>query len=130
MTALKRTSSMLLILLALAGQGAQAQASGRTQHEVGHLLDYVEQSGCQFNRNGKWNASGAARAHLQRKYDYLEKRQMAPDAESFIERAASTSSMTGSPYQVRCAGKAPVASGPWLSAELQRFRASNLAVTH
>jgi hypothetical protein len=130
MTAVKRKLPVLLILLGLVCQGAQAQATGRTQREVGHLLDYVAQSGCQFNRNGKWNAGEAARAHLQRKYDYLEKRQLAPDAESFIERAASTSSMSGKPYQVRCAGKAPVPSGPWLSAELQRFRASSPAATH
>jgi hypothetical protein len=103
---------------------AYAQAPAATEREVEHLLDYVARPDCQFNRNGSWYAGPKARAHLKQKYDYLAKRKLAPTAEAFIERAATSSSTSGTPYQVRCGGGAATASGPWLSSELQRYRAA------
>jgi hypothetical protein len=103
---------------------ALAAPGARTQAEVTHLLDYVATPGCQFNRNGTWYDGAAARKHLQDKYDYLVKRDMVPDAEAFIARAASSSSMSGKPYLVKCGNAAPVQSGPWLTQELQRLRGS------
>ncbi len=50
-----------------------------------------------FQRNGSWYDGSDARAHLQRKYDYLLKKGMVDSAEQFIERAASQSSMSGNP---------------------------------
>lgn len=103
---------------------AFAAPGANTQAEVRHLLDHVATPGCQFNRNGTWYDGAAARKHLQDKYDYLVKRDMAPDAEAFIARAASSSSMSGKPYLVKCGNAAPVQSGPWLTQELQRMRSS------
>jgi hypothetical protein len=98
-------------------------ASPTTQREVGQLLDFVAQSNCQFNRNGSWYDAKKARVHLQEKYDYLDQRGKVPNAEAFIDLAASKSSMSGKPYQVRC-GDAPVMpSATWLSTELKRLRA-------
>jgi hypothetical protein len=109
------------------GEGsAYAQVPANTEREVEHLLDYVARADCQFNRNGTWHQGPAARAHLKKKYDYLAKRNLAPSAEAFIERAATSSSMSGTAYQVRCGGGAATASGPWLSAELRRYRAGGL----
>lgn len=114
------------VLLALACAGAAlAQVPATTQSEVGHLLDYVARPDCQFNRNGKWYEGAAAKAHLSQKYDYLVKRHLAPTAEAFIERAATASSMSGTPYQVRCAGAPATPSGPWLTAELKRYRSAD-----
>jgi hypothetical protein len=97
-----------------------------TRREVGQLLDFVAQSNCQFNRNGSWYDSKKARVHLQEKYDYLDRRDKVPNAEAFIDLAASKSSMSGKPYQVRC-GTAPVMpSATWLSTELKRLRAGAL----
>jgi hypothetical protein len=48
-----------------AGAPAWAQQDARARQEIAHLLDYVGQSGCQFNRNGSWHDSKAAREHLQ-----------------------------------------------------------------
>jgi len=42
-----------------------------------------------------------------------------------MERGAATSSMSGKPYLVRCAGKAPVESAQWLKAELRAARAAS-----
>jgi hypothetical protein len=47
---------------------------------------------------------------------------MVPDAEAFVQRAATESSMSGKAYQVRCNGSAPTTSGPWLMEELKRYR--------
>ncbi|MDQ1834054.1 DUF5329 domain-containing protein [Massilia scottii] len=93
-----------------------------TRTEVTRLLDAVEKSQCQFNRNGSWHDAKAARAHLQKKYDYLDKKKMLTNSESFIERGATGSSMSGNPYQMRCPGTAVVNSADWLKAELARVR--------
>lgn len=111
------------ILLAAACAGAHAAPEPRTQAEIAHLLGYVATPGCQFNRNGSWHAGADARAHLTKKYDYLVKRNLVSNAESFIERAASESSMSGKDYLVRCGGGQPLASAAWLKAELARYRA-------
>jgi protein-disulfide isomerase-like protein with CxxC motif len=105
---------------------AVAQDQARTQREVGQLLDFVARSDCQFNRNGTWYDSKAARDHLKDKYDYLQRRKLAPDAEAFIQRAATESSMSGKAYQVRC-GAQTMSSSQWLSTELKRLRAAEPA---
>lgn len=106
----------------LLSNAAMAQPVSQSREEIAHLLQYVEQSGCQFNRNGTWYRARDARLHLQKKYDYLDRRGLAPDAESFIERAASQSSISGRAYQVRCADSKPMPSARWLTEELRRFR--------
>ena len=65
-----------------------------------------------------------AKSHLLVKLRYLEDRGMVDSAEQFIELAASKSSMSGQPYQVRCANAAPVPSSTWLLSQLQRIRAT------
>ena len=117
---LNRYSAMLLAA-ALHG-AAFAAPEPKAQAEIAHLLDHVATPGCQFNRNGSWHEGAEARAHLKKKYDYLLKRDLVTNAESFIERAATESSMSGKPYQVRCGGGTAVASGPYLTEELKRFR--------
>jgi len=101
---------------------AHAAPDPRAQAEIAHLLDYVATPGCQFDRNGSWHDGAEARSHLQQKYDYLVKRKLVTDAESFIARAATESSMSGKPYQVKCGSGKPVASATYLKEELQRFR--------
>lgn len=92
------------------------------QEEVEHLFQYLQKSGCRFNRNGSWYSSEKAVDHLRRKYTYLVKKGIFTTAESFIEKGASASSMTGTPYQVQCDSLPPTPSGLWLTAELKRYR--------
>jgi hypothetical protein len=106
------------------GAAASAQQEARARQEIAHLLDFVGQSGCQFNRNGSWHDSNAAREHLQDKYDYLQRRKLVPDTKAFIERAATESSFSHRAYQVRCGNAQPITSAQWLNAELERYRAS------
>lgn len=116
-----RYAGALLLACSLHG-AAQAAPDTRAQTEIAHLLDYVATPGCQFQRNGSWHDGAEARSHLQQKYDYLVKRKLVTDAESFIARAATESSMSGNAYQVKCSGGKPVASAVWLKEELVRFR--------
>jgi len=106
---------------------ARAEPAPAARHEIAHLVSYLKGSGCQFNRNGSWHDAGDASKHLQRKYDYLLKRDLVATSEDFIARAASQSSLTGKPYQVRCGVAAPAASAAWLKAELARYRAAHPA---
>lgn len=101
---------------------ARAEPSINAQVEVSFLLGYVEGSGCEFYRNGTWHDSRAAQAHLRDKYKYLVARNMIITAEDFIEKAATQSSFTGRPYEVRCGDGVVVSSNQWLRIELARFR--------
>lgn len=108
---------------------ADAVRPGRTtgraaQAEITRLIDTLGSSGCRFERNGKWYGGADARAHLQRKYDWLRKRNLAATPEQFITRAASSSSVSGRPYHVQCPGAAAQASADWFKQQLQRLRAT------
>jgi hypothetical protein len=121
-----RMRSLLLgLVIALAALPLQAGPDAIAQREIEHLIAQLGASGCEFNRNGTWYASSAARSHLQRKYDYLLKKNLVTTAETFIERGGSESSSSGKPYLVKCAGAAAIESGVWLAAELRRFRETN-----
>lgn len=110
-----------LLASCLANPLAQA-ASARG--EIDALLSRLENSGCEFNRNGSWHSGPEAKGHLLRKLEYLEKKNMATNAEQFIDLGASASSTSGKAYQVRCPGEAAVPSRQWLSAELQKLRSA------
>lgn len=110
-----------LVLLLLVAAGTQAAVDAKAQQEITQLLDFVEHSGCQFIRNGSEYPAAEARAHLQKKLDYLENKNLVSSAEDFIERAATKSSMSGQRYQVDCpAGKQDASA--WLGTELKRLR--------
>ena len=112
----------VMLLAATVHSAALAAPEPRAHAEIAHLLDYVATPGCQFNRNGSWHAGPDARSHLRKKYDYLVKRSLVTNAESFIGRAATESSMSGKDYLVRCGGGKAVASAVYLTEELSRFR--------
>lgn len=116
-----RNLRSLLMALMLVGGSAHAAMDAKAQQEISQLLDFVEHSGCQFIRNGSEYPAAEARAHLQKKLDYLENKDMVGSAEDFIERAATKSSMSGQRYQVDCpAGKQDASA--WLGDELKRIR--------
>ncbi|NCT84445.1 MAG: DUF5329 domain-containing protein [Comamonadaceae bacterium] len=112
-----------LIAAATLAQAAPLPPAARA--EVDALLTRLHTSGCEFNRNGSWYSGADAKAHLQKKLEVLERKGMVSTAEQFIARGASGSSMSGKPYLVRCAGKAPVESAQWLKTELQQLRAAS-----
>ena len=87
--------------------------------EIDTLLSRLEQSGCEFYRNGDWYSATEAKAHLLRK---LKAAGAAASAEQFIDRLASKSTMSGKPYLVRCGGSEPVESKTWLTDQLEQMR--------
>ncbi len=90
-----------------------------TSDEIEHLLNFVSDSGCIFERNGSNYDSVDAREHIQRKYDHLKGR--ISNTEDFIRHAASKSSMSGRKYHTTCKGHT-ISSQNWLTRELKRYR--------
>ncbi len=118
----QHTLFSLLMLGLIVTPAAHAEPPVAVQIEVNFLLGYLDGSACEFNRNGTWNDAQTAQAHLRMKYNYLSARNKINTTEEFIEYAASKSSFTGQPYEVKCAGAATVTSSDWLRSELARFR--------
>lgn len=104
---------------------ASSEPSPQTAQEISHLLDYLQHSGCEFNRNGSWYKAPDAVKHLNKKYEYLLKKGWVSSAEVFIERAATESSMSGKPYLVKCGASEALESKLWFSKELSAFRQSH-----
>ena len=98
---------------------AHASPDAVAQNEIDHLLEYVAGSSCTFVRNGDEFPATKARDHLATKYRFVGGR--ISTAEEFIQYLATGSSVSGEPYHVRC-GNVDALSGPWLTAELHRYR--------
>ncbi len=92
------------------------------EREVDALLAALQASPCRFQRNGSWYPAAEATAHLQRKYDYLRKRDLAASAEQFIERGASRSSSSGKAYRVACPGQPEQDAATWFAQQLAALR--------
>ncbi|MFZ6647042.1 DUF5329 family protein [Undibacterium sp. TJN25] len=92
------------------------------KREIDHLLQTLVTSKCEFNRNGSWYGGADAKSHLIKKYDYFMLRGEISTAESFIELAASKSSLSGQAYLVKCADGKSMESAVWLKQELARYR--------
>lgn len=98
-----------------------AQATPRSEQEIQHLFEFIDQSDCIFIRNDTEYPAQKAREHMQTKYDYAKR--WIDSAEQFIDRIASKSSISGKRYQVRCQGQL-LYTDTWLKQELERYRAS------
>lgn len=101
---------------------ASAAPPAIAQTEINYLLGFIESSGCEFYRNGSWYDSKRAQAHLRDKYQILAADDQISTAEDFIEKAATKSSLSGRPYQVRCGGGEAVTSNRWLREVLTHYR--------
>jgi Family of unknown function (DUF5329) len=118
----RRLQIASLILALMLVPVARAAPPVMAQTEINHLLEFVGSSGCEFYRNGSWYDSKGAQAHLRSKYQWLAARDQINTAEDFIEKAATRSSLSGQPYEVRCGGGEAVTSNRWLHDELMRYR--------
>lgn len=114
MNAALRVVAPVLLLLALDGRCFAEDT------EIEYLLSYVAESPCVFVRNGTRHGGPEAADHLRGKYEYA--RAYVSSAEQFIDRIASRSSWTGSPYSVECVANEQISSTEWLRGALQRFR--------
>ena len=121
----RRLQIASLILALMLVPVARAAPPAMAQTEINHLLEFVGSSGCEFYRNGSWFDSKRGQAHLRSKYQWLAPRDQINTAEDFIEKAATRSSLSGQPYEVRCDGgeaMKAMTSNRWLHDELTRYR--------
>ena len=117
-------SAVLCLVLGLAlAPIARAAPPAIAQTEINYLLGFIENSACEFFRNGSWYDAKKAARHLRDKYALLAPADRIQTAENFIEEAATKSALSGQPYQVRCRGDKAVTTNQWLRDVLARYRA-------
>ena len=121
-------SGRRLLTILLAGlaflPAAHAAPPQATQAEIGYLLTFIGNSGCDFYRNGSWYDSKRAEDHLRSKYAAISAGGGIDTAEDFIDKTATKSSFSGRAYEVRCNGGDVVSSHDWLIDALSQYRAS------
>lgn len=98
---------------------AKAMPDGAKQETI-RLIDSIGSSGCEFERNGEWFKAENAMVHLKRKLNATESRLQT--TEQFIIHVASSSSVSGKPYRLRCNGGVPEDARPWLEEKLVILR--------
>ena len=99
----------------------QASAANTNMHiEIEHLLQFVKNTDCAYERNGEKHSGVEAAKHIQKKYDYYE--DDIDSAEKFIELSASKSTMSGKPYLIYCPNQEVITSQAWLRFALTQYR--------
>ena len=116
-------SAVACLLAAALGVTATASATDAPV-EIAQLLDIVASSDCTFFRNDTARSAAEAREHMERKYDYVQKRVRT--TEDFIELAASRSSMTGRAYYVECPNRERETAWEWLTGLLKALRGASV----
>jgi hypothetical protein len=94
-----------------------------TRMEISHLLDYVANTDCQYDRNGSIYNGSEARDHINVKYEYYKKE--IETSEDFIKYAATKSKLSGKKYKIHCPGLASGYASDWLLKELNIYRNNN-----
>ncbi|MBN6151556.1 DUF5329 family protein [Xanthomonas sp. AmX2] len=118
----RRLRWALALALCTAAPLAASAPPPAAEREIQALLAALRASPCRFQRNGSWYGAAEASAHLQRKYDYLRKRELADSAEQFIARGASASSASGRAYRVACPGRPEQDAAAWFGQQLDALR--------
>jgi len=94
-----------------------------TRAEIDHLLNFVANTSCEYDRNGTVHEGAEARDHINRKYEYYKKKVRT--AEDFIKYSATKSMISGRKYKIHCPGSETVNASDWLLEELHHYRASD-----
>jgi hypothetical protein len=110
--------SVLAVVILIFTSSCFAADAG--QSEIDHLLQYVENTNCKYERNGTKYSGRDAAAHIKKKYAYFKDK--IDSTEDFIEYSAAKSEMSGKPYTIFCPGQPVINSRDWLLRELNRFR--------
>ena len=88
--------------------------------EINHLFQFVQNSGCEFERNGTKHSPEEAVKHIMKKYDYYKSE--IKNTEALIEFTATKSVITRIKYLIHCPNDHVIESQKWLLLELKRFR--------
>lgn len=116
---------LLIITLTFSSSVFSAAIDQANKQEIAYLFRALETSDCQFNRNGNWYTATEASLHLQKKYQYFADKQAISTTESFIELAATKSSLSSKVYLVKCHTSKPIESKQWFITTLNNYRAEH-----
>jgi len=120
MTALKKTDLMLCIFSCVISASVFASDM---QTEIDHLLAFLENSECQYERNGKIHTGKDTLNHVKKKNKYFKNK--IDSTEKFIEYSATKSTMSGKYYMVLCKDSPKVKTQDWLLQELKNYRSKD-----
>lgn len=110
----------LLALMSLFGLFAFAQKPLTEKEKIDRLILYIENlKDCQFVRNGTAYPPKEAAEHLRLKWRKGGSDKMT--ARQFIDQLASSSSMSGKPYQIKWKDGKYYIVKPFLDRELERI---------
>ncbi|MEM7009549.1 MAG: DUF5329 family protein [Thermodesulfobacteriota bacterium] len=119
----KKIVTFTFVLMTLVFSGvlkSSADVPASQKPEVEHLLEFIESTQCEFERNGKKYSGERASKHIKRKYKHF--RDQISTTEEFIEYSGTKSTISGKDYLVYCDSEQPVTSKDWLMEELVLFR--------
>lgn len=118
-----RLNSLLLLITLLSSVSAAAtSAAENMQDEVDYLFSVLGKDSCTFVRNDISYSSGEFERHLRSKLSGNE--QLINSAEDFIEKIATRSSVSESPYVAICGAELQIIKD-WLTESLEVYRRSN-----
>ena len=109
-----------ILVMVLFSASVTAGVSPVTQLEIEHLLNFIRNSSCIIDRNGKTYTAVKAISHIEKKYAYFEDK--IETTEDFIDLSASKSTMSGKHYMVRCGDADQIKTREWLMQELKGLR--------
>ena len=96
------------------------------QSEINYLLAFLENSECQYERNGKIHTGKDTLNHVKKKYKYFKNK--IDSTEKFIEYSATKSTLSGKYYMVLCKDSPKVKTQDWLLQELKNYRSKDSLV--
>ncbi len=106
---MRSISLATLLLFSLSGMAA-ASLDARIER----LITAIEESDCQFIRNGKTYSPAESVSHVSRKYQHFK--GDIDSIDKFIELSATKSLMSGKVYQIKCGDTGIQSSESWLKA--------------
>jgi hypothetical protein len=121
---LKSFNSLILLTTLFTFLTTASFAEASYKIEINHLLNYVKNTKCLYERNGDLHSGVNAHKHISKKYEYFK--DDIYSAEDFIRLSATQSTVSGRKYHIICPDKKRVESGKWLLKELHRYR----SITH
>lgn len=117
---MKRSLQRIAAIFVLVCLNVPVIGKTAAEAEISYLIEFVAQSGCAFERNGRVYDAGRAASHLNLKYQ--RGRRYADSAEHFIDRVASKSSFSGKPYYISCPDADRATAKAWLYQALLAYR--------
>ena len=121
---MKLNRIQILLGLLLSGTLAASSQQEVTRQEIDHLLNFVSNTACQYDRNGTLHNGPEARDHINMKYEHYKKK--VKTTEDFIKYSATKSKFSGRKYKIHCPDAQVADTSDWLLGELQAFRESQL----